>query len=280
MRLVFIDDSQQRDPPRRDLGHLLAIGAVIVPQQQVADYAAALATIRTEIGIPPGEEIKWKPPQGSFLKGAGGEVVTQLRIRMLQAAIDHQIRSIVVILDHSAAYTSRTQGEVGKEILKWLYERVTMHLADHDDIGIMIADKPGGNSAQEGRWLTETLTLTNDGTEYVEPGRVVLPIVTAPSHHVPHLQLADLVVAASTAAVAGRKSGLDLKSLLRQLIHRHRLGDINGAGVVLFPEEWNLYYWAFDEESCSRPSTNSGFRLPYPKSKYATDDGLGTQVTR
>jgi hypothetical protein len=91
-------------------------------------------------------------------------------------------------------------------------------------------DKPGGNSAQEGRWLTETLTLTNDGTEYVEPGRVVLPILTASSHHVPHLQLADLVVAASTAAVAGRKSGLDLTKL-RELVEQAAAG--TGSALVI-----------------------------------------------
>jgi hypothetical protein len=275
MRLVFIDDSQQTNPPRRGMGHLLAIGAVIVPEHQVAPFAATLAAIRTEIGIPAGEEIKWKPPKGSFLADAGGETALALRTRMLQAAIDHDIRSIVVVLDHSAAYTSRTQADAGREILKWLFERVSMLLDDYKDIGIMIADKPGGGSADEGRWLTDTLRITNDGTEYVSPGKIVLPIVTAPSHHVPHLQLADLVVAATTAAIAGRKSGLDLKELLPKLMHRNSFEDVNGAGVVLFPPKYNLYYWAFGETSCSNPGRNTGFGLPNAGLEYDTDDGLG-----
>ena len=62
VRLVFIDDSQQSEPPRPGLGHLLALGAVIVRDEQIAPYATTLAAIRTELGIPPGEEIKWKPP--------------------------------------------------------------------------------------------------------------------------------------------------------------------------------------------------------------------------
>ncbi|MGW7613477.1 hypothetical protein ACWGKW_40795 [Streptomyces sp. NPDC054766] len=37
----------------------------------------------------------------------------------------YEIRSMVVILDHSAAYTGRTLAEVGQEILKWIYERIT-----------------------------------------------------------------------------------------------------------------------------------------------------------
>lgn len=231
--------------------------------------------MRIDLGIPPDEEIKWKPRRGGFLASAGRELTAELRTRMLQVAIDHEVRSVVVILDHSATYKRSSQDEVGIELLKWLFERVSMHLDDHNDIGAMIADKPGGGSAEEGRWLANTLTLTDDGTEYVKPGKIVLPIMTAPSHHVPHLQLADLIVAASTAAVAGRRSGLELKGQLSQLAHRNVHGDANGAGIVLYPPELlNLYYHAFGEESASRPSTNVGVRLPYPRFPYATDDGL------
>lgn len=274
MRLVFIDDSQQREPPRRGLGHLMAMGAVIFPEEEVAPYADTLAAIRVDLGIPSREEIKWKAPKGSFLAGAGGDVAGTLRARMLEAAIDHKVKSIVVVIDHSASYTQRNQAEVGREILKWLFERVSMLLDDYDDIGIMIADKPGGGSAEEGRWLADTLCITGDGTEYVEPGKIVLPIVTAPSHHVPHLQLADLVVASTTAAIAGRKSGLDLAPKLVKLMHRHSLGDVNGAGLVIFPPKYNLYYQAFGETGCSKPGRNTGFVLPVKGHPYYDDDGL------
>lgn len=207
----------------------------MVPDHELAGFAADLAGIKKDLGIPTDEEIKWNPPKGSFLTSAGGDLVGTLRPCMLEEAIDHGIRSVVTIVDHAAVYQSRSEAEVGQEMLKWLYERVSMALSGKDDIGMVIADKPGGGSAQEGRWLTDTLQLTNDGTDYVEPGKIVLPIVTAPSHHVPHLQLADLVVAACTATVAGRKAGLDLKPLLRQLFHRNSLGDGGGAGIVIFP---------------------------------------------
>jgi hypothetical protein len=275
MRVVFIDDSQQRDPPQSGLGPLVALGGVIVPDHQVAPYAASLDAIRTDLHIPANEEIKWKPAKGTYLASAGKEIITQLRSRMLQAAFDHEIRSIVVIIDHGAAYKAKTVVEVGKELLKWFYERVTILLSKADDIGVMIADKPGGGPADEGRWLADTLKLTNDGTEHVKPGKVVLPILTAPSHHVPHLQLADLVAAASAAAVAGRPAGLELKDLLRQLAHRNYLDDAWGAGIVMFPLElMNLCYWAFGEQSASKVSTNSGIRLPNQQFPYFTDDGL------
>jgi hypothetical protein len=119
-----------------------------------------------------------------------------------------------------------------------------MHLGDNHDVGIVIADKPGDGPREDSRWLGETLRLTNDGTRYLRANRIVLPIMTAESRYVPHLQPADLVTAATTAAVAGRKSGLALAPLLAQLMHRHKLNAVNGAGLVLHPKTlYNLLYW-------------------------------------
>lgn len=273
MRIVFIDDSQQQDPPRAGLGHLLAVGAVSFPERQVAGYSADLLAIRRELDIPAEEELKWAPTKGSHLRGRW-DTLTALRSRMLEAAARRDVRTMTVILDRSARYNSYTQVEAGAEILKWLYERVSMHLGDVGEIGIVIADKPGGGASDENKWLAASLELSNYGTEYVKPNRIVLPIVTAHSHHIPHLQLADLVVAATTAAYAGVPRALHLVHLLRPLMHRHRLGYVNGAGVVQFPEHINLYYWAFGETGCARPSMNSGLALPRAGCLYFDNSGL------
>ncbi|HEY7273353.1 MAG TPA: DUF3800 domain-containing protein [Actinoplanes sp.] len=274
MRLVFIDDSEQRQPPRQGLGHLRALGAVIFPETGIAGYAEDLTTIRSELGIPTGEEIKWNPRKGTHLSAVGGDVAGVLRRRMLQSAIARDVRSIVVIIDHGKSYKKQSSAEVGREVLKWLFERISMHLTDHDDSGIVVADKPGGGAREEKQWLTDTLRLTNDGTEYVRPGKVVLPIVTADSQHVPHLQLADLITAATTAAIAGRRSGLSLGPLLGKMMHRHSLNAVNGAGLVLFPETYNLLYWCFGETTWAKPSTHASCTLPNPAWRYGTSDGL------
>ncbi|MEU4827095.1 DUF3800 domain-containing protein [Actinomadura sp. NPDC023710] len=275
MRVAFLGDSEQTNPKRQHVRHLLAFAAVIFPEGSLVGFAEDLAAIRTELGIPASEEIKWKPPKGSFLSSAGGELVSDLRRRMLEAAIARDVRTTTVIIDHGIAYTNWSEEEVGTELLRWLYERVSMHLRDHDDIGIMIADKPGGGPREEKQFLQDTLQLTNDGTEYVEPGRVVLPVLTANSHHVPHLQLADLVAAATTGAIAGHRPALKLGLLLAKLMHRHRMKDVNGAGLVLFPERLNLLYHCFGEKSASKPSANAGVSLPWAEGLYSEDDGLG-----
>lgn len=151
MRVAFLDDSEQASPPRAGIGNLLAFAAAIFPEQSLAPFDRDLSGIVTDLGIPAAEEIKWNPPRGSFLKSAGGELVKTLRRRMLEAAIEHQVRTVTVIIDHGARYQSYTKPELGQTILKWLYERVSMHLGDHGDIGIMIADKPGGGAKEEKR---------------------------------------------------------------------------------------------------------------------------------
>jgi hypothetical protein len=278
VRVAFLDDSEQTRPPRAGLGSLLTIAAAIFPQDHLTEFAKDLVGIAAALGSPAGEEIKWHPPKGSFLRSADGQLVKTMRRQILEAAASHQVRTVTVILDRGAAYKSYTKAQAGMKILKWLYERVSMHLGDYGDTGIMIADKPGGGAREEKRWLAGALELTRDGTEYVEPGRIVLPVLTADSRHVPHLQLADLIASATTAAVAGHPAGLELGPLLATLMHRHRLGDVNGAGLVLFPENYNLLRHCFGEASASKPSTGRTYPLPWHEWPYAAGDGLASGI--
>jgi hypothetical protein len=253
MHLVFIDDSEQRDPARQGLGNLIAVGAVMVPDDQLAVYAERLSEIRTDFEIPDGVEIKWKPRRKSDLAGVGLEIRMSLYRRMLEAAADCSVSTSVVVVDHGRAYKERSKSDVDKEILAWLYTRIEMHLGEHDDIGIVIADEPGGGSKAERRWLADTLELTEYGTQHVEAEHVVLPIVTAPSDHVPHLQLADLVTAATTAAVAGRPHALTLLDPLKSIARARPSGECGGAGLVLWPPPlYDLYWWLLEEPHLRR----------------------------
>lgn len=59
---------------------------------------------------------------------------------------------------------------------------------------------------QFGEWEAYLNRMTI-GTDYVKRDRVLLNILTTPSHLVRGLQLADLVTGITTAAVAGNPSG-------------------------------------------------------------------------
>lgn len=249
MRLIFLDDSVQSQPAkRRGIGELIALGGVVVPEEQLVGYADDLSAIKARLGMPNDQEIKWKPSKGSFLARVDSGTVADLRQSMIDAAVARDIKSVTVVLDHQLAFNDRSPSDVGRQILDWVYDVVTILLKVKNDRGIVIADKPGGGAAEERRWLADTLKLTNDGTSFSRPERIALPVLTAGSHHVPHLQLADLVVAATTAAVAGRPSGLALTSGLHQLAHKNRHGTAGGAGLKLWPPDLvDLYWWLFGE---------------------------------
>jgi hypothetical protein len=78
-----------------------------------------------------------------------------------------------------------------------------------------------------------------------------MSISTGASDHIPHLQLADLFVAATTAAVAGQASGLALGPALLQLAHKNIWDLAGGAGIVVWPRDdlANLLHWTFGEET-------------------------------
>jgi hypothetical protein len=278
MQLAFIDDSEEKQPRRAGLGHLVAVGGVVVPEMAVAPYSIGLAGICQELGVPERTELKWSPGDGSWLKTREGSAVrTELRERMLTLAVDLGITSVAVVWDRGLVDWS--VNEVQVEILRWVYERISMCLPA-DEVAVVIADEPGGDRRDQREWLAETLELTDHGTEYVTPDRVVLPIVTTPSHHVPHLQLADLVVGATTAAVAGNRYALKLVPLLRQLAHKNAYGYAGGAGIKLFPNDLlNLHHWAFGEDSYWKVRTNSGWSLPWREWPYADDGGLSSTAT-
>jgi hypothetical protein len=282
VRIVFLDDSGQSDPPRAGLGRLQALGSAIFPEGQLEAYARAMTAMKRDLGIPPEEEIKWRPDKtkSPVFASFDRNLVAQVRCWMLEEAIRRQVRTVVVIVDHHQPLQGRSQAQADMKMLKWLLERVSMHLGDNRDVGIVVADKPGGGHREDSRWLGETLRLTSYGTRYLRANKIALPIVTAESRLVPHLQLADLVTAATTAAVAGRKPGLALAPLLAQLMHRHRLNAVNGAGLVLHPDNlYNLLYWCFGESTYAVPSTKVRHSLPCPDWPYSTDDGMSTRAS-
>ena len=291
MRIAFLDDSAQPKPIRDGLGRLVALGAVVVDEAALDPWAEDFRGLCRRLKLPPGIEVKWSPPKGSWLRGDGASIRQELRRRMLQLAIDHEIRSIVVLADTDQVNWSEETTQ--KRMLQYLYERVSMHLEDLDEDldedfsqdgvmersimerSIMIADEPSGSAKEQRRWLAQTLRLTSYGTEYVDPLRIVLPILLSHSDHVPHLQLADLVVAATTAAVAGNRYALELVPLLQQLAHTNARGYAGGAGVKLIPDELrNLHYWVFEENTFWKVGTGESWPLPIRDLPYATDDGL------
>lgn len=272
MQLVFVDDSKQAGK-RHGMGKLIALGALAFPEDQLKPFADAFYNAYDRHGVPRDVEMKWSLGKGSWLT-ENSHLLTPLRTEILQAAVLHGGRVIVVIWDCERVKSAHGKGpEDG--VIDFLFERVTMMLekSDSHNLGILVFDKPGGGHKQEDEWISGTRDLTSIGTNYVKSTAVVIPVLTAPSHHHPHLQTADLITGCMTNAVAGGKYGLELVPSVLPMLHKNWRGSAGGTGLKLYPDELNnLYHWLLSEKDFSRGI--GGCSLPHRDWAYADDPGL------
>ena len=110
----------------------------------------------------------------------------------------------------------------------------------------------------------------------MKPDAIVAPVLTAPSHHHPQLQLADLIAGATTAAFAGNPYGTALMKRLTPMFHTNSWGSsIGGSGVKLYPNSvCNLYHWVLGDEVVMKGSMGIPMPLMGLGWRYQEDDGL------
>jgi hypothetical protein len=272
MQLIFVDDSKQQGK-RHGMGKLIALGALAFPEDQLKPFSDAFYEAYDRHGVPRHIEMKWSLGKRNWLT-ENSQLLTPLRKEIIQAAALHGGRVIVVIWDCERVKSANGKGpEEG--VIDFLFERVTMMLekSEPHTRGVLVFDKPGGGHKQEDEWISGTRGLTAIGTDYVKSTAVVIPILTAPSHHHPHLQTADLITGCVTNAIAGGKYGLELLPLVRPMFHKNWRGSIGGTGLKLYPDDLNnLCHWLLSESDFSRGLR--GFSLPYKDWAYADDPGL------
>lgn len=272
MQLVFVDDTKQKGK-RGDLGTLISLGGVAFKVEQVKPFAEAFWAIYEEHGVPRDAELKWSPDgkKSWWTQPESRHLQTPVREEVLRAAHAHEALAFIVTWDMTAAGFQRQSPE--RLVLKFLHERVEMMLQNRSELGVFIFDEPGGGPKEQDAWLSDSLALTDGGTEYVSADGIVAPILTAASHHHPHLQLADLVVGSATAAFCGSSYGQALMPLVKPMLHTNWRGEIGGAGVKLYPDRLNnLLHWTLGETSYGRGG--GSVSLPWRRWRFADHDGL------
>ena len=274
MHLVYIDDTKQNGK-RHKMGKLASLGAVVFPENQIKPFADAFYEAYDKFQIPHHVELKWSNHDKSdwFRAQDRTLVQTSLRESILEKAAYHEATIVVASWDLGSQVTM--QGVAAEEwLIRFVFELVTILLRNSGQTGLLIFDKPGGGQADEENWVTATKSLTALGTEYVAADSIVSPVLTAHSHHHPHLQLADLVVGATTAAIAGSAYGLELIPLLKPLFATGPRGNIGGVGLKTYPDLLNnLHYWILEENELSR--SGSSQTLPSKSFvRYVDNDGL------
>ncbi|HZE38617.1 MAG TPA: DUF3800 domain-containing protein [Stackebrandtia sp.] len=251
MHLVFIDDSGQPKPAREPLGELVSFGAVIFHDSAVRQYSEWLQRAKAEVGIPLTEELKWNPPKNSVQRKLGSECA-DLQRSMLQHAALLGAKTVVCVVELDRPSNRERDSKV-TEAFTYLYERIGYCLDSLEaESAVAVADRPGGGRSEEISWLKEALELTSNGTQFKKCTQLIMPTVTAPSTLVPLLQLADLVAASTTAAIAGSARGRNLLTDLMQMTYRYPDNQVGGSGVKIFPDRLVDLYQEFGDRSYRR----------------------------
>jgi hypothetical protein len=112
MDVVFVEDSAQRSPSRPGMGPLIAAGAIHVPSEGVRELERALDDLCREAGFPEGEEFKWSPEDGQWMRRSlVREARTDFFLACLHRAAEVDVRAVVVVEDTSRAPAVRDTAE-------------------------------------------------------------------------------------------------------------------------------------------------------------------------
>lgn len=269
MRFFFADDSRQLKPSRPGMGPLVAIGGIDVPADGVRDLETAIDALCGEFGFPPGEAFKWSPGRELWMHENLVEADREEFFkRLLALARDGDVRTIVVMEDTSRrAATSAESREADVAVL--FIERVHNQLARAGAEGIVIAAQPGGGRRDEHKFLTACLETLRSGTDYVQPERIAVNVLSSPSKFIRLLQLADVVTSCTVATVGGEdRFSPPVFEMIKPLLHSDR-GRIGGVGLKIHPDGRyaNLYHWVVGDSHFVRSSV--GIRLPRKTSAYS-----------
>lgn len=274
MYLVFMDGCDVPAPARSGMGAIRAIGGILVPEGEVAGLDSDLRRIRRETGLAPGERLGWTEEsrqRGGCAVQPASERDRRLHVRttVLAAAMRRDVRSVVVVADHEAAGRD--------DVVRTFLGRIAGYLQEHDETAVVVADPADAGLTAAARDLAEVPSQA----PYPPETRIVLPVLSAPARQVPHLQLANLVVGATAAVLAGQPLGAPLAPLLTRLMARRAAAPMRsaqstagGVGLVLQPPRYNLLNWAFGERWHYDAEQRQLVQLPHRDWDYARSDGM------
>jgi hypothetical protein len=251
------------------MGRLVAAGGVMLDEGVLRPVANAVDKICRARGVPDGTELKWSPPRENWLHdNLHGEDRAALFGECLQALRIFGGRAVVVVWD-----TGRTtlQGEQAfRKAMEWSLERFAMQLSANQ-LGAVIADRPGGNVRDEDRLLADAVERIEQGTPYVALSEhIAVNLLTTPSHLSRHVQLADLVAGSTTAMVSGNEYAPAVFQYVAPLLFQAHTGARAGSGLKLFPDALtNLYVHVLGEHQYWSDSRRTWIALPSAEFPYA-----------
>lgn len=267
----FADDSRQRNPSRPGMGHLIAIGGINVPAEEVGEIGRCLDNVCAEFGFPPNEEFKWSPGRELWMrKNLVSERRQDFFLKVLGLLAAKDVVALVVVEDTTMNQaTDAPTPEM--DVTSLFLERVGQQCDRDGSDGFVIVDRPGGNRVDEDTFLANCLETLLSGTKYVKLTRIAHNVLSTPSKLSRLLQVADLVTACTLSMVAGETQyAPPIFEAIKPLLYRS--GDrVGGYGLKLHPDSKfaNLYHWLVGDTHYWKK--NVGSPLPLKNRLYSDD---------
>lgn len=264
MRLLFLDDSRQKNCTRDKIDALVAIGGIIVDVQVAKDLEQAVDQICKNFGFPDGEPFKWSPKRDYWM---WDKLVGDRREAFFSAVLSEVDNTggigLVAICDPTKATATKNAQTHEMDALVLVLERFDWVLQEENELGMVIVSRPSGGRGDEDSFLLECDGILTAGTDYRKFNRIVTNVLTMPFRDSRFLQVADLVVSITNAAVAGSPHAEAVFPSVRMLL-RSSDGRIGGVGVKIHPDSIyvNLYHWVLRDDIFLIRRAGTGFALP------------------
>jgi hypothetical protein len=273
MQFFFADDSSQQCT-RKGMGRLLAFGGILMDGSRLRSLSAAVDAIASNYGLPKGEEIKWSPRKGSWIyEHLKDEKRLGCYSEVLGAAAGHGCQVIIAACDYELRHLKPEWGF--ERCVQYALERVSTHLTKLQQEAVIISDRPSGGHREADEFLKKFVDHLESGHNHMLENTFALNMLTAQSHMIRALQVADLVVSITAAMLAGQtKWAGQYFEIIKPMFLRNALGYIGGTGVKVYPDLLiNLYHWVLGEQEFSKAGMGAALPLPFKQYLFSNDDG-------
>jgi hypothetical protein len=243
--LFAIDDSARKRPPRDGMRSLVSVGGLHVPGDQLRDLELNLDALCEKTGFPKGEEFKWSPGPGQWMRDELVEAAReQFLLEALGVGAEANAKAIVVIEDTHARKVAKGSASHEEDVTLMFLERAQAALG-FEQHALVVFDRPGGGRKREDEFLAQCMETIRAGSEFTKMDRLALAVATD-SKLSRTLQLADVVTSCSTAFVGGetKYSRRVFEAGILPML-REEYGRKGGCGLKLHPDKryGNLYHW-------------------------------------
>jgi hypothetical protein len=268
MLFFFADDAKQSKPSRPGMGPLVSSGAIMVPEIALRVLDLQINSLCAEFGFPDGQEFKWSPGRELWMHAnLVDEARQRFYLAVLRKAAEQSVSATVVIADASEQHATDASG-TEEDVTRLLLERIQLQIPFGEQ-GTVIADRPGGDRANEDQFLSGCFDAIKNGTRLVRNFELIALLLTTNSRMSRLIQLADIITSASLAFVSGEpRFAPSVFCGVLPLLRRDQ-GRVGGVGLKLQPEKKyaNLYHWLGEDRDYIH--ANMTYPMPLPRYPYA-----------